>query len=232
MRLLPPFRDFRADRSRLRFGVVAATLIVVLAFLGTSSASALLITEVQFDPVAFGSDFGQEFVEIYNDEASAIDLSGYSLGWGGADYTFGTHDLDLYGTLAPGDVLVIGGPSDSTGFDFLPELENGFFVAAGVGLFDVESGSIAGATPVDALIYGTVFVLGNFNNLIDESGGVGAIDVVTANSTENAVLDSGGNWVTTTTPTPGSTPIPEPGTALFLGLGLVLLALPRRHRVV
>lgn len=232
MRLLLPRKDFRARCARLRFAAVAASLMVGLILTSAGSASALLITEVQFDPVAFGSDLGQEFVEIYNDEAAAIDLTGYSLGWGGADYTFGTHDLDAYGSLAPGAVLVIGGPSDATGFDFLPELENGFFVAAGVGIFDVESVSIAGATPVDALIYGTVFVLGNFNNLIDETGGVGAIDIVTANSTENAVLDAGGNWVTTTTPTPGSTPIPEPGTPLFLGLGLLVLALPRRSRAI
>jgi hypothetical protein len=218
-------RVIRDSAAPFRLLTGVATL---LALLSTSAASALLITEVRFDPVAFGSDAGQEFVEIYNDEGFGIDLSGYSLGWGGADYTFGTHDLDAYGVIDPGMVIVIGGPSDGTGFDFAPELANGFLVAAGVALFDVDAGSIASATPVDALIYGTVFVLGN-PSLIDDTGGVGAVDVVTASSTENAVRAANGVWTTTTTPTPGATPVPEPGTALLIGLGLGLMSRGKRR---
>jgi hypothetical protein len=213
--------------NRIHKFAFAATFFGVAVFAWAGAAPALLITEVQFNPVAFGSDFGQEFVEIYNDEAFSIDLTGYSLGWGGSDYTYGTHDLDAYNSIAPGQVIVISGPSDSTGYNFTPELANGFLNAAGVAIFDVDSSLIAGATPIDALIYGTVFVFGNTNGLIDETGGVGNVDVVTANSSQNAVRDAGGNWVTTTMPTPGMTPIPEPGTAFLLGLGLLGLAARR-----
>jgi hypothetical protein len=216
---------------RVRLRSIATGLLAVFVIPWSGTVNALMITEVQFDPVAFFSDAGEEFVEIYNDEGVTLDLTGYSIGWGGADYTFGIHDLDAYGLLDPGDVIVIGGPTDATGFDFVPELENGFlFAAGGVAVFDVESGLIAGATPVDALIYGTVFVFGNTNNLIDETGGVGAVDIVTAGSAENAARDAGGNWIATTTSSPGTTPVPEPGTAILVGIGLACLAGSRRVR--
>jgi MYXO-CTERM domain-containing protein len=221
--------------SAIRFRLLAASAALVVST-WAGAASALMITEVQFDPVAFGSDFGQEFVEIYNDGATTLDLTGYSIGWGGADYTYGTHDLDLYGAIAgamaPGEVIVIGGPSDTTGYDFSPELANGFFNAAGVAIFDVDSSLIGGATPIDSVIYGTFFVFNVPAGLIDSTGSTGTVDVVTANSTQNAVLDTNGSWTTTTTPTPGFTPVPQPGPALLLGLGLLALSSTRRRTQV
>lgn len=185
-----------------------------------------MISEVLYNPVAFGSDDGLEFVELFNDGPLAVWLGDYSLGWGGADYTTGTLDLDAAGWLAPGAYAVIGGPSDPQGHDFAPDLEDGFITADGVALFDVDAASIPGATPVDALIYGTIFAL-NLNGLIDPSGAAGAVDVTIGGAGQSAARDAGGSWTASATPTPGTGPlaVPEPGSGALVGLGLAILAL-------
>lgn len=213
----------RASRAqRLAVAVAALSLL-------SSSSAALTISEVLFNPA--GPDDGFEFVELFNDDAVAVDLADYSLGWGGADYTTGTLDLDLAGILAPGSYIVIGGPSDPLGFDFTPDLENGLFVADGVALFDVDAASIGGAIPVDAVIYGSFFA-GNFSGLIDETGTAGPVDAVTGAAGESVARDAGGAWTVSAAPTPGSGPltVPEPSTALLIAIGLVGLVLSGRAR--
>jgi hypothetical protein len=209
-------------RLRCRRVALATTCLALLS----APASALMISEVLYNPVAFGSDDGLEFVELYNDGPLAVWLDDYSLGWGGADYATGSLDLDGAGWLLPGSYAVIGGPSDPLGFDFTPDLEDGFFAADGVALFDVDAASIPGTTPVDALIYGTIFAL-NLNGLIDSSGAPGAVDVTIGGAGESAVRDASGTWTTSTTPTPGTGPlvVPQPGSGLLLGLGLAALGL-------
>lgn len=197
--------------------------------LGASPAAALMISEVLFNPT--GPDNGNEFVELFNDSTSPVDLANYSLGWGGADYTTGTLDLDPAGLLAPGAYIVIGGPSDPLGFDFNPDLENGVFAADGVALFDVDAASIGGAIPIDAVIYGTFFA-GNFNGLIDETGTVATVDAVIGAAGESVALDANGNWTVSATPTPGSGPlvVAEPSTAVLVAIGLLGLLFGGRSR--
>jgi len=181
--------------------------------------------------VAFGSDDGQEFVELFNDGASAVLLDDYSLGWGGAAYTTGTLDLDGAGWLLPGQYIVIGGPTDPLGFDFAPDLEDGFIAADGVALFVGAAASITPTTvPLDALIYGTFFA-GNFNGLIDSSGTTGTVAVTIGGAGQSAARDATGTWTVSATPTPGSGPmvIPELQTAVLVGTGLLLLGLDRRR---
>ena len=85
--------------------LLAASLAVLLLYV-TASASDLILTEVYYDHA--GPDPDYTWVEIYNATKDPIDLSGYSIGWGGYDYTYGTAQLS--GTIPGCAVWVVGGP--------------------------------------------------------------------------------------------------------------------------
>jgi hypothetical protein len=120
----------------------------------------VLIVEVLFDPT--GTDDKREWLKIYNGGAAEVDLSGYSLGYGGADYSWGTYQLS--GTVPAGECFVVGGPtSDESNhgpalgqaLDFDPDLQNSGAKADGIALFDVMAAQItADKAPVDAVVYG------------------------------------------------------------------------------
>ncbi|NJL29532.1 MAG: hypothetical protein HC897_17415, partial [Thermoanaerobaculia bacterium] len=145
----------------------------------TVPPGAVLLTEVMYDPT--GADGGLEWVEICNTTDQAIDLSKLSLGWGGNDYTSGS--ITLEGTLPANGVWVIGGPTSSASnaspslddaVELLPNLQNSGATADGVALFNFTASHVKSTTvPVDAVIYGT----SNTNNLLDETGAAGAVDV-------------------------------------------------------
>ena len=63
----------------------------------------LLLSEVLYD--VSGTDDGLEWVEIFNNDTVAIDLSGFSLGNGGPDYT--TSLVQLSGTVQPGETFEV-----------------------------------------------------------------------------------------------------------------------------
>jgi hypothetical protein len=204
-------RGTRSPRAWL-LGLVAAIALL------PGSASALMISEVMYNPV--GADDGFEWVELYNDGPD-VDLADYSLGWGGADYTVGTLDLDGAGILASGTYIVIGAV---TGFDFNPDLEDGFLFADGVALFNLDAAAITPTTtPLDSLIYASFFGF-NAVGLIDSTGNPGAVLVTIAAEGESAERDALGNWQAQATPTPGvgnlPPAVPEPSTAQLVGLGL------------
>ena len=139
----------------------------------TVGAAPLLISEVYYDPTGSDDDM-LEWVEIYNRGTTFVDLSNYSLGYGSADYTFGT--LGLTGTLAPGGCVVIGGPTSSANnasptfdqaVDFNPNLPNSGTDADGIALFFAEPGDLQPNTvPIDAVVYGAT----NTRGLIAEDG--------------------------------------------------------------
>lgn len=213
----------RNRRVRLRTLIVAC----VMSMCATTTAQALMISEVLFDPIAFGPDLDQEYVELFNETGSPVDLASWSLGWGGADYTFGTLDLDAAGVLAPYSYIVIGVSTHPT-LAFTPELADGFFFAGGVALFNSEASAITPTTlPDDNVIYTTVFGF-NGSGLIDPTGAAGAVDGNTTAAGETIARDVNGNWVVQAASSPGAGPmIPEPSTALLLGLGLALLGARR-----
>lgn len=122
-------------------------------------------------------DNGDEWVKLHNPCDDSIDLSGYSLGWGGHDYTTGS--FDLTGSLRPGACIVVGGPNSNSNnggpdygitYNFAPDLQNGGGgTADGVALFDVPSAMvIATEPPVDVVIYGNA----NDSGLLDTQGNV------------------------------------------------------------
>lgn len=121
----------------------------------------LLLVEVFYDPG--GPDDGKEWIKLFNGTSGTLDLSGYSLGWGGSDYAdWGSYQLE--GTLAAGACAIVGGPtSDETNGSpvytqtgkFVENLQNSGDTADGIGLFDVVASSITSSTvPIDAVVYG------------------------------------------------------------------------------
>ena len=96
-----------------------------------------------------GTDDGLEWVEIYNNDVVAIDLSGFSLGNGGPDYT--TSLVQLSGTVQPGATFVVGGPSSSAAngnpvldlaVNFTPDFQNSGTTGDGVALFNVPAAAV------------------------------------------------------------------------------------------
>ena len=177
----------------------------------------LVIAEAYYNPP--GDDGGLEWVKLYNGSGAAVDLSTYSLGWGGTDYTYGTLQLD--GTLAAGACFLVGGPNGNLDsgfvgpavFDqsvmFTPNIQNSGATADAVALFDVPAASINGGTvPLDAVIYGA----NNGNGLIDETGAPGAVDVANAPSGDSIALLDDLSWGVLADPTPTQClPFPSAG---------------------
>ncbi len=224
--------------------ILLAALVLALP---AQALTAPIISEVFLNPV--GPNDGRQWVEIYNPDAIAADLSGYSLGWGGADYTFGT--LQLVGILAPGSTFVVGGPiSDAINYnpvydqatDFSPDLQiPGLFFAAadGIALFDVTAATITpGTVPIDTLIYGGPLFSSNSNGLIDSTGAPGAIaytiPLFPFFGQGTSIEFDGTSWATQAAPTPGSVApgLPEPSTAVLVWLGCVALAVLRRTPIL
>jgi len=163
----------------------------------------LVLSEVFYNPPS--TDTGFEWIEIYNGTGGTVNLAGYSLGWAGAAYTEGK--LQLAGTLEAGQCAVIGGPTSSAAnyspvffqaVDFDPDMQNSGDKADGVALFAVPANQIAAATvPIDAVIYGG----SNANNLKDESGNAGNVDLGNVAS-GHSLERTGSTWTDQAAPTP------------------------------
>ena len=219
---MPPSVTVSAGALDATFNVTAGAVAgtdVLTASIGGSSADStvqvvdspvfpeLVLAEVFYDPT--GNDDGLEWVKIYNGTGAAVDLSTYSLGWGGTDYTYGT--LQLTGSVPDGACWLVGGPMGdaTTGFpggpmfdqaaDFAPDIQNSGATADGVALFDFPAAMISGgSTPIDAVIYGG----DNLNGLLDESGAAGAVDVGDASSASSLHLLDDTTWSTNPAPSP------------------------------
>lgn len=169
----------------------------------------VLITEVLYDPS--GSDDLLEWVEIVNTNDFDVDLSAFSLGNGGSDYTASL--VQLSGTIPAGAVWVVGGPLSTPdnglpqldlAIDFSPDFQNSGTTADGVALFNVPAAQVTAVTvPIDAVVYGG----SNDNGLIDETGlpsppEVG--DAPAGSSIER--VDAAGAWQIQGVPTPNAIP--------------------------
>jgi cytosine/adenosine deaminase-related metal-dependent hydrolase len=174
-----------------------------------SALTGMILTQVFYDHSS--TDGGYEWIQIYNGTASAVDLSGYSLGWGGTDYTSST--LQLQGNIPAFSCFIVGGPTADAengnptfdqAVDLDSDLQNGGSDADGIALFDVDAASITTSTvPIDAVIYGAST---NGNDLMDETGNPGAVDVGDANAGEALLRDSETTWTIIGTPDPGNCP--------------------------
>ncbi len=165
----------------------------------------LILTEVYYNHI--GADPNFTWVKLFNGTGTDIDLSTYSIGWGGSTYTTG--GVQLSGTVAAGECFLLGGPSGDadSGFAGTPmfdleiaiDPQNGGSTADAVALFDVTVDAIAAdTTPIDAVIYGG----SNTNNLIDETATAPVPDVGNAPEGDSIVLQSDGTWAFQADPTP------------------------------
>ena len=167
----------------------------------------LVLAEVYYDGP--GADDLFEWVKIYNGTGATVDLSGYSIAWGGTDFTYGA--LDLVGSVANGECFVVGGPSGdaSNGWpagpmygqsiDFNPDLQNSGATADGVAIFGIPAASITPASvPVDVVLYGTA----NASMLPDETGMPAAVDIGDVSSGNSIRLQADGTWASEPNPAP------------------------------
>ncbi len=160
-------------------------------------AAAPRLAEVFYDAV--GDDATAEWVKFENPGSVEIDLSQYSLGWGGTNYSYGR--LQLSGTIPAGGCLVVGAQSDGVAgvaADFVPDLQNSGSVADGVALFSGPAADIsASSIPIDSVVYGST----NSNSLPDATGAPSAVDVGSAPA-GSSIRRSGDTW---------SAGLPQPG---------------------
>jgi hypothetical protein len=173
------------------------------------AGSGLVIAEVMYDPAS--ADDGFEWVELKNTGGVAIDLSEFSLGWGGADYASGT--LQLGGRVPAGGVFVVGGPGSDVSnaepaydltTDFAPDLQNAGSTGDGIALFAIPADAITPTSvPIDAVVYGS----NNDSGLIGPSGSAGPPDVDDAPAGSSIErLPGVGSWQVQSVPTPNRTP--------------------------
>jgi hypothetical protein len=170
----------------------------------------MLISEVYYDGPS--GDDGFEWIELYNSSDQTIDLSAFSLGNGGTTYL--STQVQLSGTVGPGETFVVGGPTSDTSngnpvydlvINFDPDLQNSGTVGDGVALFNKPAAQVDASTvPIDAVIYGP----NNSSGLIDETGVANPPEVGDApegSSIERT--DLAGSWHIQSSPTPNSTPL-------------------------
>ncbi|MEE8525598.1 MAG: lamin tail domain-containing protein [Thermoanaerobaculia bacterium] len=186
----------------------------------TIQSGALLLTEVLYDAVS--TDDEHEWVELYNNTSSSIDLSDLCIGSGGSDYT--TSLVSLSGSVAAGATFVVGGtlsdanngnPTFDQAVDFSPDFQNSDSTTAdGVALFNVSCSQVTPSTvPIDAVVYGPA----NTNSLIDETGVANAPDVADASSGQSIErIDVAGTWQIQPLPNPNVAFPPPPPAGLIL----------------
>jgi hypothetical protein len=160
----------------------------------------LQIVQVHYDHANPSADDGYEWVQIYNAHTSDVDLGGYSLGWGGTDYTYG--GVDLVGIIPAGGCFIVGGPltdaeNGNPTYDqaanLTPDLQNSGNPGDGIALFDVPVASVtAGTCPIDAVIYGN----NNSSGLMDESCSAGSVDVGDTSAGGGLLKDGPSSWTT------------------------------------
>jgi len=222
-----PSIDLLASAAR------GAALVCFLVSLSAAARAEIELSEIFYD--ATGADDGFEWIELRNESNTPVELTGFSLGWGGSTYLSG--GVALSGVVEAGDTFVVGGPESTLDnanpvFDLVIDLEsdlqNSGTTADGVALFDVPIEEVTADTvPVAVVIYGAE----NSSGLVDESGLPGAVDVADAPGGSSIERGVDGEWRVQRSPTPGAPPqpVPEPsGIALAAASGAALVACAAR----
>lgn len=106
------------------------TLLVIISLCSALPLSAeVVINELYYDHDL--GDTGFEFVELYNNGAGDVDLTGWQIQYGGTDFTYGVWDFPAGASIAAGDYYLVGGDLVSTYFGVSPDAVYNFSIQNG-----------------------------------------------------------------------------------------------------
>ena len=172
----------------------------------------LILLEVYYDHPS--DDVGFEWVKLYNGTGASVNLSGWSIGTGGADYLYKT--VQLTGTVAAGACFIVGGPTSvpengspvyGQSESFAGSIQNGGTAADGLALFNVTAASLASTTvPKDAVLWGAPGT--NTANLLGPDGKASIVHVIDVFAGSSVVRTGAATWAPSTTP--NATPCTPP----------------------
>jgi hypothetical protein len=227
--------------------------VLFISAIALPSRGGLIISEVLFNEV--GSDTTGEWIEIYNNTDSAIDLSNYKIGDeetnGGTTATESMYKFPAGASIAPYEVQVVGISATrfNTVYGFMPTYESGA-AEAGVpdmtlySTWDPDGGQINMSntndqavlldptdTIIDAVSWGNNFA---FSPQIDISANLDGQSIERINAAVDTNTAADWKLGPTTSPaatrsTPFSVVVPEPSTLVLL-IGGVLAFVARRQR--
>ena len=118
--------------------IIISLLLTFSVFLTANAA--VVINELYYDHP--GGDTGHEFLELYNNGAEDVDLTGWQVQWGGTDFYYGTWDFPAGIVIAAGDYLLLGGDQTEADFGVVPDhiynfaFQNGGTATDGVRITD------------------------------------------------------------------------------------------------
>lgn len=182
---------------------VSLTILLLAGMAFETSYGDVVINELFYDPS--GGDTGEEWIELYNNESSAISIDGYCLYASGEHYVFGSF------TLGAGAYIVVHWNAEGT--DSSTDLYTG---TTGWSNMGNSSGSVALWNTHDSHTQDTIvdFMEYGAGGQSFESAAAGAgiwtagdyaPDVDTGHSLEyDGLGDTGSNWFDQTVPTPGA----------------------------
>jgi hypothetical protein len=218
---------------------------LALGFAVLPARGALVISEVLFNEV--GSDTAGEWIEIYNNGTSPIDLTNYKIG--DEETKNGTGATELMAqfpsgsSIGPGQVqtVAVSATRFQTVYGFLPTYEVNSTDASVPDMFaysgwDPDGGVINLSNTNDqALILDdtdTIIDAVNWGNTTFLNPGLAqpvADGVSYFRTNPNTDTDTANDWSLGSPSSPGTVPVPEP-TSMMLGLAAGLLFVVKRFR--
>ncbi|MCX6639900.1 MAG: lamin tail domain-containing protein [bacterium] len=137
--------------------------VLLLGFSAFYANAAVVVNELYYDHI--GSDTGYEFIELYNNGATDVDISGWQIQWGGTTFAYGTYTLPTGTIIGAHNYLLIGGTNVQTFFAVTPDLVYNFnFQNAGGATDAVRINDLLGYH--DTCLYDVP----NTNNLTGDAG--------------------------------------------------------------